>query len=79
MILAINNIGHGQLGFDLQGSNAPRGYELQYTVGTGTAVHAGFFSNTRNVVVPGLTAGTTCIFQARALGGGNTAKHMPKS
>lgn len=72
-ILAISNTGHGQLGFKLQGSNAPRGYELQYTIGSGAPVHAGFFSNTRNVVVSGLTAGTTYAFQARALGGNNTA------
>jgi hypothetical protein len=71
VILGINNTGHCQLGFDLQGSNTKRGYELQYTVGTGTAVHAGFFSNTRNVVVPNLLAGTTYTFQARALGGNN--------
>ena len=36
-----------------------------------TPVHAGFFANTRNVVVPGLIAGTTYAFQARALGGNN--------
>jgi hypothetical protein len=37
----------------------------------GAPVHAGFFSNTRNVVVPGLLAGTLYTFQARALGGNN--------
>jgi hypothetical protein len=71
VILGINNTGHGQLGFNLQGSNTRRGYELQYSINGGPPVHAGFFSNTRNVVVSGLTAGTTYTFQARALGGNN--------
>jgi hypothetical protein len=71
VILGIYNSGHGQLGFDLQGSNTRRGYELQYSINGGPPVHAGFFANTRNVVVPGLTAGVTYTFQARALGGNN--------
>jgi hypothetical protein len=71
VILDIHNAGHGQLGFTLQGSNTKRGYELQYSLNGGPPVHAGFFANTRNVVVPGLVAGTTYVFQARALGGNN--------
>jgi hypothetical protein len=71
VILAINNIGHSQLGFTLQGSNTRRGYELQYSLNGGPPVHAGFFANTRNVVVSSLAAGTTYTFQARALGGNN--------
>ena len=69
MILAIRNIGRGQLGFKLCGSNSRRGYELQYTINGGPPVSAGFFSSTRNIVVSGLIPGTTYTFQARALGG----------
>ena len=71
VILGIVNAGHGQLGFNLQGSNTRRGYELQSSINGAPPVHAGFFANTRNVVVTGLTAGTTYTFQARALGGNN--------
>ncbi len=73
MILAIRNIGAGQLGFKLRGSNSRRGYELQYSINGGPPVSAGFFSSTRGIVVSGLIPGTTYNFQVRARGGGHNA------
>ncbi len=71
VILAITNTGHGQLSFKLQGPAGVRGFELQYTVGAGAPVNAGFFSSKLGIVVDGLTPGTTYAFQACTHGAGN--------
>jgi hypothetical protein len=71
IILALTNVGSGKLGVKLQGSAGARGYLFRVAVGSGAPVAAGNFSSTRNIVLLGLTPGTTYAVQACALGGGN--------
>jgi hypothetical protein len=72
-IAGLDNSQHGKLGVGLQGTNAKRGYELQYSVEGAAPVSGGFFSSTRDIAIPNLVAGKMHAVQARALGGGNTA------
>ena len=71
VILALTNLGSGQLGVKLQGSPGARSYKFQVTVGSGAPVHAGESSSTRNIVLPGLIPGTVYAVQACAEGGNN--------
>ena len=73
VILALSNVGSGHIGVKLKGSAGARGYEFRVSAGAGAPVSAGIFSSTRDIVLTGLTPGTTYAVQVRALGAGNHA------
>ena len=46
-----------------------RGYELRYKNGTGDYINGGIFTSSRNIILQGLTPGSTYTVQVRAIGG----------
>ena len=65
----IANVGTGRLQLRVTPVANARMYEVQSKSGTGDWVSAGMYQSTRQLIVTGLTPGTTYTFQVRAVGG----------
>ena len=65
----IQNVGTGRLRLMISAVPNARMYEVQSKTGVGDWTSAGMFTNSRAVVVTGLTPGTMYTFQVRAMGG----------
>jgi hypothetical protein len=50
---------------------------VQYCIGTGAWIDLGIFPNTKNLVIPGTTAGT--VYSARIRGVGGSTQYSPWS
>jgi hypothetical protein len=68
-IIQIDNGMSTQLVVRLQGVDNARAYEVQVKNGTGGWLPSGVFTQSRGIVVGGLTPGNTYSVQARAVGG----------
>ena len=63
----------GQLTLRVSAIANARNYQVQFQVGDGPWQEAGYFTDTRRMVVPNLTPGTVYHFRVRALGGSTKA------
>jgi hypothetical protein len=68
-IIEIDNGMTTQLIARVQGVDNARAYEAQVKNGTGGWLSAGIFSQSRNMILPGLTPGSIYSVQVRAIGG----------
>ena len=69
----IKNVGTGRLQLVSGAVRNCRLFEEQMKSGTGDYVSAGLYQNSREIIVTGLTPGTTYTFQLRAMGGSTGA------
>jgi hypothetical protein len=70
-VFALDNSAPGQLGVSLPAVPNAKAYHVQYAIGNGPMIDLGIFPNTKNIVIPGTTAGT--LYSARIQGiGGST-------
>jgi hypothetical protein len=71
----LDNSVPGQLGIYLQAVPNAKSYHVQYCIGTGAWIDLGIFPNTKNLVIPGTTAGT--VYSARIQGVGGSTQYSP--
>jgi len=65
----LDNSVPGQLGVNLQAVTYAKAYHVQYSIGAGAWIDVGIFPNTRGVVIPNTTPGTTYSVRVQAIGG----------
>lgn len=67
--IELDNSLSGRLGVKLAAVPNARAYHVQFSSGTGAWLDLGIFPNTRNIVIPNTTPGTTYSVRLRAVGG----------
>ncbi len=65
----LDNSMSAQLGVKLSAVPNAKAYQVQFSIGTGAWTDLGIFPNTRNIVIPNTTPGTTYSVRVRAVGG----------
>jgi hypothetical protein len=68
-VFTLDNSITTQLAIYLQAVANAKAYQIQYSSGTGAWEEAGIFPNTKGIVLPNLTSGTTYNVRIRAIGG----------
>jgi hypothetical protein len=68
-VFALDNSVPGQLGVNLPAVPNAKAYHVQSCTGNGPMIDLGIFPNTKNIVIPGTTAGTTYSARIQAIGG----------
>ena len=76
-VISLDNSVTTQLGVLIPALAGAKAYQVQYMTGTGAWMDLGIFPNTRNIIIPGLTPGTT--YSARARGVGGSTQYSPWS
>jgi hypothetical protein len=70
-ITAITNVAPGKLGLELAVADNAWAYVVEYTAQPGGAVKTATFTNPHDVVLTGLTSGTTYSIRVQVMGSGN--------
>ena len=68
-VISLDNSVPGQLTVDVTAVPNAKAYQVQFCVAAGAMTELDIFPNTRDIVIPKTTAGTTYSAQVRAIGG----------